>query len=63
MQTYKIIRFYENSKRANKVIKNGLTRPEAQEHCSKVETSGGEIISKDGEIVSTSRWFDGFDKE
>jgi len=56
MQTYKIIRFYESRSRTNKVIKKGLTRKQAQTHCSNPETSGGNE-------KNSSRWFDGFTKE
>jgi len=46
--TYTIIRFY--FKGSNKVLKNGLTLEEAQEHCRREDTHG------DG-------WFDGYECE
>ena len=48
MTTYKIIRFRFDG--TNKVVKKGLTLQEAQEHCSRKDTSG------DG-------WFDGYTEE
>lgn len=51
-QTYKIVRFCfdDNHPDHRKVIKQGLTLAEAQEHCQREDTHG------DG-------WFDGYDKE
>ena len=47
-EEYEIVRFYQDS-RPKEVIETGLTRKEAQEHCSDPDSSG------DG-------WFDGFQK-
>lgn len=47
--TYSIIRFFRDG-RGRKVVAEGMTRAEAEEHCSQPETSG------DG-------WFDGFERE
>ena len=48
MTTYKIVRFrFEGT---NRVIKEGLTLEEAQEHCRREDTKG------DG-------WFDGYTEE
>lgn len=52
MTTYQIVRFHFDSNHPDhrKVIKTGLTRAEAQEHCSDDATHG-------------SDWFDGFEEE
>lgn len=47
---YKIIRFYKDSNKPNRVILTGLTLEQAQNHCQDPDTSG------DG-------WFDGYDEE
>ena len=52
--TYKIIRFRFQGE--NSVIKTGLTLDEAQEHCSREDTHGGDTA--DG-----SAWFDGYERE
>jgi hypothetical protein len=50
--TYKIVRFtYEEDHPDNhKVIKEGLTLEEAQEHCQREDTHG-------------EGWFDGYERE
>lgn len=50
MSTYKIVRFYQDFDRDNKVMATGLTLDEAQAHCQREDTHG------DG-------WFDGYDEE
>jgi hypothetical protein len=45
MPRYKIIRYYQSGYR--KTIDTGLTRSEAQAHCSREDTHG-------------RKWFDGF---
>ena len=50
---YKIIRFRRDKNYnlvSRRVIKRGLTRTEAQEHCQREDTHG-------------EMWFDGFDQE
>jgi len=47
---YKIVRYYLDDNKENKVIKTGITLKEAQEHCNNDETKG-----KD--------WFDGYTDE
>jgi hypothetical protein len=47
---YKVIRFYKDISRANKVIMTGLTLEEAREHCNRADTRSDE-------------WFDGYEKE
>lgn len=44
---YRVVRFYKSG-RGPRTIKQGLTRAEAQEHCSRDDTHGPD-------------WFDGFD--
>jgi len=50
MKTYKIVRFFFEDDKPSEIIKEGLTREEAKEHCNDPETQG------DG-------WFDGFEEE
>lgn len=53
--TYKIVLFnYPNCFKPVKTIRRGLTLEQAQEHCSRPDTKGGE-----GE----SAWFHGYEKE
>jgi hypothetical protein len=52
--TYKISRFYQDL-RPRETIETGLTRKEAQAHCSDPDSSG---VTDDG-----VRWFDGFEEE
>lgn len=51
-RTYYIIRMRFNG--PNNVVKRGLTLEEAQEHCGREDTHGGE---------GTGRWFDGYEEE
>lgn len=48
-KSYKIIRFFKDDNKPNKVILTGLTLEQAQNHCQDPDTSG------DG-------WFDGYDE-
>lgn len=49
LRIYRIIRFFSpSSNRKARTIKNGLTLQEAQQHCSREDTSG-------------ASWFDGYD--
>jgi hypothetical protein len=50
METYKVIRFYKDYSRDNKVILTGLSLEEAQEHCRRTDTRNDE-------------WFDGYEEE
>lgn len=56
--TYKIVRFHRDANHPDNrmVVKTGLTREEAQEHCQDPTTSGRDV---NGETV----WFDGFEEE
>lgn len=53
---YKIVRFYRDSNKPNKIIKRGLTLEEAQQHCRDPKTLKR---NKKGETI----WFDGYDKD
>jgi hypothetical protein len=53
---YKIIRFFSDENKDNKIIQRGLTLEEAQKHCSREDTHK---IKPNGEVV----WFDGYDEE
>jgi|LakMenEpi03Aug12_release.lakeMendotaPanAssembly.Ray.scaffolds.fasta_scaffold1420085_2 hypothetical protein len=48
--TYKVVRFYKDISRANKVILTGLTLQDAKEHCKRDDTHSDD-------------WFDGYEKE
>lgn len=54
MQSYKIVRFFEDG-RNSKTINKGLTLEEAQAHCQDPSTRG---VMPDG-----TRWFDGYTKQ
>jgi hypothetical protein len=56
METYKIIRFYEDSNKESKTIATGLTLEEAKKHCSDERTHSKSRWFKSG-------WFDGYTKE
>ena len=49
-KSYKIIRFFRDDNKSNRVILTGLTLKQAQNHCQDPDTSG------DG-------WFDGYNEE
>ncbi len=54
--SYKIIRFYFDDNKPKRVIKRGLTREEAQQHCSLESTHKKDA---QGNVI----WFDGFESE
>jgi len=56
LTAYKIIRFYFDENKPRRVIKRGLTREEAQQHCSLESTHK---VLPNGDVV----WFDGFESE
>ena len=62
---YKIVRFLFEG--PNRVIKTGLTREEAMEHCDDPETSSRtcspEIAIAEKIESGSSLWFDGFAEE
>jgi hypothetical protein len=51
MIKYKIIRFYQDSKKVSKVIKRNLTLKEAQTWCKREDTH------------KVGVWFDGYQKQ
>lgn len=55
--TYKIIRFYDDLNKPNKVIKRGLTLEQAQAHCRDPKTS------TNSKKPIGQNWFDGYTKE
>ena len=61
--TYKIERHFENGER--EVIKTGLTREEAREHCQDPETNSRTATSVEAAelALKRGRWFDGFEEE
>ena len=65
MTTYYITRMYFEDGVRIKRIKEGLTREEAQEHCSDPETSSS-TCTEDAGVEHTEKygaWFDGFESE
>ena len=54
-ETYEIVRFYADS-RESRVIAEGLTIDEAQEHCKDPETSSTTC----SEPSEGGQWFDGY---
>ena len=55
-RNYQIVRMVFGSRKT--IIKTGLTREEAQEHCKDPETSG----STCSDLSRRGRWFDGFEE-
>jgi hypothetical protein len=53
MDTYKILRFYQNA--PTEIIKTGRTLDEAKKHCGDDNTKGEDPIK--------GKWFDGYEKE
>lgn len=58
---YKIIRFYEDSRR-RRTIKKNLSLEEAQQHCRDDETSSSTCSAAKTKRVS-GRWFDGYEEQ
>ena len=54
--SYKIIRFYRDSNRRQRVIERGLSLDEAQRHCTLESTHKKD---SDGNVI----WFDGYTEE
>lgn len=50
MDTFRIVRFYQDPDWESVIVKKGLSLAEAQEHCQREDTHG-----KD--------WFDGYEQE
>lgn len=65
MDTYRIVRFYEDNNRAREVITRGLTLEQAKAHCQDPETSSTTATSEAAQerTANFGRWFDGFEKE
>ena len=63
MDTYKIVRFFQN--RASLTIETGLSLEEAQAHCRDSETSSRTATTKLGTNLTAvfGPWFDGYRKE
>lgn len=63
--TYKVIRFFQDPREADQIIKTGLTLDEAQEHCGGPE--GSSTTCTLPQNVSRTElfgpWFDGYTKE
>ena len=62
--TYKIIRFYQDSYDRDEVA-TGLTLEEAKEHCQDEDTSSTTCETPEGLARTESRgnWFEGFESE
>jgi hypothetical protein len=62
---YKITRFYMNGPPYRRVINTGLTREQAEEHCSDPETSSSTCKKSAGRRRTKSHgpWFDGFEED
>lgn len=65
MPTYKVRRFFQDSKRETVTIKTGLTLEEAQAHCRDPETNSRTCTSMESQGVTRANgpWFDGYDAE
>lgn len=62
MDTYKIVRFFQNRKRT---IDTGLSLDQVQAHCNDLETSSTTCTNKAG-LARTRKhgdWFDGYTAE
>lgn len=65
MSTYKIIRFFADINVGAKIVEEGLTLEDAQEHCGDKETSSEACTTQEG-IDRTNKygtWFDGYEEE
>lgn len=65
MDTYKIIRFYKDTKYRSQVIKRGLTLEQARAHCGDRETSSSTATGLEAKARTKRKgaWFDGYDSE
>jgi len=61
-KNYKIIRFYQSFRKANKIIKTGLSKKDAMKHCNDIQTSSSTCTNEDGikHTQKNGHWFDGF---
>jgi hypothetical protein len=57
--TYSIVRFYEQGE--SEVVRRGLTKEEAREHCNDPESSSYTATSREAieRTVKRGKWFDG----
>ena len=62
MQTYKVIRYFENANVPNETIKTGLSLREAKLHCNEPESSSSTCTNAENRrrTVEKGSWFDGF---
>jgi hypothetical protein len=63
--TYKIVRFYQDSRIERETVETGLTLDEAQERCSDPETSSTTATNPEA-MARTERcgaWFEGYCEE
>lgn len=62
METYKIIRFYQDQNWEPEVIMTGLTLAQARAHCKSRETSSTTATSPEATARTAERgpWFDGY---
>ena len=56
MTTYKIVRMFFDDDKDNEIVVRGLTEEQAQAHCQRDDTRGGD--TEDG-----TAWFDGYEEE
>ena len=62
MERYKILRFYFDDNVPSRTIKKGLTKAQAIEHCTDIQTSSSTCTNYNG-LLRTKRlgeWFDGY---
>lgn len=67
MTTYRVVRFFQNPEAPShrKVVKRGLSRAEAQEHCRDPETSSRtcKLSENRHRTDQWGPWFDGWEEE
>ena len=64
MPTYKIVRFYQNSKQRNTVVQTGLSLKDAESHCQS-EEANSTTCSEDKayNLRTKGPWFEGYTAE
>ena len=62
VQYYRIVRFYQRGHTKRKILKEGLTFDEAQDHCNNPETSSS-TSSDNSHALAYGLWFDGYEKD
>lgn len=65
METYKIVRFFQDPNRDRETITRGLTLEQAQAHCNDPETSSRTATSEAAveRTKALGAWFDGYVSE